>query len=245
MTRKTGAFDALRRSNPIREDEVPGPDSPEATELLAEILETPRGSQEERSLHRRNLRLALAIAAASLVAVAGTWIWVRTISIPNAILCYQAVDLAADTAAAPPSEQASAEACIGVWEQQVLVNPDIASPGSVPPLSACIAENGALVVMPTDDPMVCDQLGLAQPDPATQGEADQIRRLEQQLIEYFQSNECVPMTDALERVSELLAAHELTSWAIEGTDESADRPCASFSIDPELETIFIIPIPSQ
>jgi hypothetical protein len=245
MRRKKGAFDALRRTKPLREDDVPGPDSPEATELLARILETPRSTQEERTLQRRNLRLVLAIAAVSLVAVAATWIWVRTISIPNAILCYQAVDLDADTAAAPPSEQASAEACVGVWEQQILVNPELASPGSAPPLTGCVAENGALVVFPSDDPMVCDQLGLARPDPAGQEDADQIRQLEQELVEYFQSNECVPITDAQQRVSEFLAAHRLTSWVTERTEGSPDRPCASFSIDPELEIIFIIPIPRQ
>ena len=119
------AFGALRRTNPVRDNEVPGADSPEARELLTRILATPREQELRTPASRRKLRLVLAVAAISVITIAATWIWLRSISIPNAIICYQAVDLDADTAAAPPSETATGDACAPAWEQQTLVNPDI------------------------------------------------------------------------------------------------------------------------
>ena len=239
------AFGALRRTNPVRDNEVPGADSPEARELLTRILATPREQELRTPASRRKLRLVLAVAAISVITIAATWIWLRSISIPNAIICYQAVDLDADTAAAPPSETATGDACAPAWEQQTLVNPDIVPPGSVPPLVACVAENGALAVFPSDDTTVCRRLGLAEPDPSTQESADNVRALESQLIEYFQSEGCIPVDEATTHVSRVTEDHGLASWAIEAQPETPERPCASFSIDPDLETIFIIPIPES
>lgn len=236
------AFGALRRTNPVRDNEVPGADSPEARELLTRILATPQDPLRTPA-SRRKLRLVLAVAVISVVTVAATWIWLRSISIPNAIICYQAVDLDADAAAAPPSEAANADACAPAWEQRTIVNPDIVPPGSVPPFTACVAENGGLAVFPTDDTTVCRRLGLAYPDPSTQESADNVRTVESQLIEYFQAEGCIPVDEATRHVSGVAEDHGLTSWAIEVQSETPERPCASFSIDPDLETIFIIPIP--
>lgn len=239
------AFGALRRTNPVRDNEVPGADSPEARELLTRILATPQDQVRRTPASRRRLRLVLAVAAISVVTIAATWIWLRSISIPNAIICYQAVDLEADAAAAPSSETATGEACAPAWERQMLVNPDIVPPGSVPPLTACVAENGALAVFPTGDSAVCRRLGLAYPDPSTQESADNVRSLESQLIEYFQSEGCIPVDEATRHVSGVAEDHGLASWAVEAQSETPERPCASFSIDPDLETIFIIPIPQS
>lgn len=243
MKRERTAFGALRRTNPVRDNDVPGADSPEARELLTRILATPQDREIRTPASRRNLHLVIAVAAISVITVAATWIWLRTISIPNAIICYQAVDLDADAAAAPPSETATGDACAPAWEQQTLVNPDIVPPGSLPPLTACVAENGALAVFPTDDTTVCRRLGLAHPDPTTQELADNVRTLESQLIEYFQSEECIPVREATEHASDVAEDHGLGGWAIEAQTETPERPCASFSIDPDLETIFIVPIP--
>jgi hypothetical protein len=243
MKHEGKAVEALRRTNPVRDDEVPGADSPKAQELLARIIATPRDHGKPAPPSRRRLQLVIAVAVISIVTVAATLIWLRTISIPNAIICYQDVDLDSDTAGAPAGETAAAEACVPVWEQRTLVNPDISPPGSVPPLTACVARNGALAVLPTEDTSICRRLGLAQPDPATQPSADNIRTLEGQLIDYFQSVECVAISEAIDHVRAQAEDHGLGSWAIEAQGETPERPCASFSIDPELETILIVPIP--
>lgn len=245
MTRRNDGLDLLRATNPIDDDNVPDADSARAAELLAEIKATPR---PERPLSRRfgrrpPVRLAIALAALAMVTIAAAWLWTRRVEIPDAISCYESTELDADIAAAPSGGPASAEACETVWQSEILVNPDIAPSGSIPPLTACVAETGALAVFPTDDTTICRTLGLAYPDPGTQSEADGLRQAQSQLIDYFQSEACIPMPEAEAQVRRVLDDAGLTDWLIETQAENPDRPCASHSFDSPNQTIHLVPIP--
>jgi len=179
------------------------------------------------------------------ITTAAAWLWTAVIDKPHAISCYKAPNLDADIAAAPVAGEASADACTVVWQDGILENSDIVPTGSVPPLTACIAEAGGLAVFPTDDTTICGQLGLAHPEPAGQDQADALRGVEETLISYFQSESCIPMAEAEVEVWRILDGAGLTDWRVQTQPEHPDWPCASHSFDPESQTVHMVPIPKN
>ncbi len=243
MGKRDDGLDRVRALNPVDESEVDGPDSPHAQELLADITSGPRRPSTRHAVVGRPMRAALTLGAVVLVTTAAAWVWTSVIDKPNAISCYQAADLDADIAAAPAANEATAEACATVWRDAVLENTEIVPIGSVPPLTACVAENGGLAVFPTDDTTVCDQLGLAYPDPTDQDQANSLRSVEEALISYFQSEACILMADAEAEVRRILDDAGLNDWTIQPQPENPDRPCSSHSFSPDSQTVHLIPIP--
>lgn len=237
-------FELLRAANPVGADQVEGPDSEVAQTMLATIISQPRPDVSTGWRWRRPLRLAVALAAMAIVLVAANWLLTRDVENPQAIACHEAVDLDSDIAAAPVGGPTTAEACAPVWEDGVLENPDVAPAGSVPPLTACVTQRGTLAVFPTDDRQVCETLGLAYPEPTSQDAADRIRQLDADLQAYFASTECAGMDEAESRVRETLDDSGFGGWTIEAQEATGTRPCASYSLDAETETIHLIPIPA-
>lgn len=245
MNKRNKGLNRLRAINPVDETSVDGPDSPRAAELLTRITATPRDAHEHTLPGRKPLRLAITVAAAALATIAAVWVWTQAVERPTAISCYQAVDLDADIAAAPAGGPATADACEPVWADGVLTNTDIAPRWDIPPLTACVADNGSLAVFPTDDATVCEELGLAYPEPLEQDQADDLRTLEEDLIAYFQTEECPTIEAAATRVRQILDRAGFTQWTIQKQPESPQRPCASHSLDEEARTIILIPIPAD
>lgn len=236
-------FELLRAANPVDVDQVEGPESEAAQHMLASIVQQQRSGTSKRGLWRRPLRLAAALAATALVLVAATWLLTRDVENPQAIICHRTVDLDSDIAAAPVGGPATADACVPVWEDGILENSDVTPTGSVPPLTACVTERGTLAVFPTDDQTVCETLGLSYPEPSSQEAADQIRQLDTDLQAYFASAECAGMEEAEARVRQTLDDSSFDGWTIETQEASEARPCASYSLDADTETIHLVPIP--
>lgn len=237
-------LELLRANNPVRESDVETHDSPRAQDLFAKVVATPRDENPLRRLaSSRRLRLVIALLAVAALSTAAAWLWTRTIDLPNAVTCYRAVDPSADAAAAPAGSEATAGACVPVWEAEVLVNTGITPAGSVPPLTACVAENGSLAVFPTADTTVCRSFGLAYPEPAGQDQADDIRDVEMRLIAYFQSHDCISMADAEIDVRRILSESGFSEWTVQSQPVNPERPCASHSFDPQTTTVHLIPIP--
>lgn len=245
MSERGEALDRLSAINPVDEKTVEGPDSPRAKDLLVKITATSRNDLHTRRPLRKPLRLAISLAVVAAVTIAAAWVLTRIVESPNAVSCYQAVDLNADVAAAPAGGPATAEACVPVWQDGVLVNTKIAPSKTVPPLLGCVADNGSLAVFPTDDPTVCSTFNFAYPDPVNQDEADLLRAVEDQLIEYFQSAECRPMTAAETEVRFILDRAGLTDWSIQAQPENPGRPCASHSLSEDARTVILVPIPEN
>lgn len=243
--KQQNGFERLKAINPVDESEVEGPDSPRAQHLLTTITSTRHGAPPQKRALTRRLRPIFAVLVAVLATTAAAWIWTRTISTPNSVSCYEAVDLGADIAAAPPGGSATADACVSVWERAELSNPEVALGGTVPPLTACVAENGSIAVFPTDDTNVCNSLGLAYPEPGSQDSTDTIRDVEDQLVAYFQSMNCIPLGEAETEVRRILDQSGLTTWTVQTQSENEDRPCASFSYEPASEIVRLVPIPDD
>lgn len=245
MSKKENSFDRLRATNPVDESTVEGPESPRAKELLARIVSTPQPDEPPRRLGRRSFRLAVVLAVVAAITIAAAYVWTRVIEAPDAVACYQTVDLDADIAAAPSGGPATAEACIPVWRDGILVNPEIGEPGTVPPLTACVSNQGALAVFPSDDTTICSRFDLAYPDTESQSEADLLREVQDQLITYFQSADCIPIETATSEVRRILDQAQLTEWNIQGQPASDERPCASHSFDAPSRTVFLVPVPDE
>ena len=238
-------LERLRAINPVNESDVEGPDSPRAQGLLTRITSTRPNSLSRRSVSPKRVRLVLAVFVAMVATTAAAWIWTRAITTPNAVSCYETVDLDADIAAAPPGNEATTDACAPVWERAELRNPDLVPAGSVPPLTACVAENGSLAVFPTEDASVCAALGLAYPEPEEQDTADLTRDVEDRLTAYFQSTDCIPLGEAEAEVRRILDGAGLTGWMIQTQPANSARPCASFSFDPASQLVHLVPIPDN
>lgn len=238
-------FELLKKANPVDVDQVLGADSEAARTILASIVQEPQPETSVRRPGRRPVRLAIALAAMTLVLIAATWLLTRNVENPQAIACHQAVDTDSDIAAAPTGGPATADACIPVWEDGIIENPEVAPLGSLPPLTACVTERGNLAVFPTDDQDVCASLGLAYPEPASQDDANQIRQLDSDLQAYFSSKECASMQEAETRVPNMLDDAGFDTWTIQTQQASDERPCASYSLTADTETIHLVPIPAQ
>ncbi len=243
MSDPSNGFELLKEANPVDVDQVKSPDSETAQTMLASIIETPRPEVSRKRLGRRPLRLAAVLTGLAVVLIGATWLLTRDVENPQAIACHQAVNLDSDIAAAPVGGPATAEACIPVWEDGILEKPDVAPTGSVPPLTACVTGRGTLAVFPTDNQDVCSDLGLAYPEPTSQDTADQIRQLDTDLQVHFASGECAGMEKAETRVRTILDDSGLDGWSIETQEPSEARPCASYSLDADTETIHLVPIP--
>ncbi len=227
----------LRATNPIDTGDVDGPDSARAQLIFNKVTTTESGI-----FSRQSLRLAIILAALLVLTTAAAIVLTRPIQIATAISCYRSVDLNADIAVAASGTDATAAACESAWSDAVLVNEDFGPPGFVPPLTACVKENGALAVFPTDDGSTCDRLGLARPDPSSQGHADLIRRVEADLVDYFSSDSCISMDDAAQKVRRVLDESGLASWQMTTQPTTPERRCASFSLDETTETVYLVPI---
>ena len=167
----------------------------------------------------------------------------RPVSEPEDIVCYQAVDLDSDRVGVGYGADVTAAACVRFWEDGTLTNPEFGPAGSVPPLAGCVSAAGSLAVFPSEDPNVCQDLGLADVDPSSVPAAGEIRSLNDILVDYFASDGCVPIPRAVDDVRGILDTRGFANWTITETSGSSDRICASFSMEAENETVFIVPIP--
>jgi hypothetical protein len=244
MRRRRDAFDVLKANNPVDEASLPTAESQKARALLAEITATSREMPTSTSrpiVARRHLVIAVAAMATTLIAA--TWLILRPVADPISVACYQATSLDSAVVAVASGGTLDTDLCTLVWEEGTLVNPAVAPEGEVPPLVGCVSESGSLAVFPSDDRSLCGQLGLAEPDPASIPAGDVVRDLNDKLVAYFVSHECVPVDDAKRDVTQILADSGLSDWHVQSLPGTPDRPCASFALAVDTKTIELIPIP--
>lgn len=240
--RRIDAFELLRTANPVQVSDVPSGDSPQAQELLARIKATPP-SQPQSASRPRSRKPAAAYALVGLLAIGGVWWLTSTITQPGSITCYSEVSLQSEIRVGASGEELTAGACEVYWRDGPLVNPAIAEPGTVPPLTGCVDRSGALAVFPSGDPNVCATLGLTRPDPGTQDQAERIRQMEQELADFFLGSGCMALPDAEREARRILAAAGFGAWQVVAQPGNPDRPCASLHFDPPNRTVNLVPIP--
>lgn len=238
------AFDELARLDPVDEAALPSHDSPHGRQLFAEITATPRRPRPASLRHRRVI-VAIAVGIAAIAAIGAAWIMTRPVTESHDIVCYQAADSNSDRVGVGYGDYVAAEACARFWADGTLTNPEFGPEGSVPPLVACVSAAGSLAVFPSEDPSVCQNLGLDSIDEASLPAADAIRDLNDALVDYFLADPCIPIPWAVDDVRDVLDSRGFADWTLTRSAGSRQRPCASFSMEVETTTIFIVPIPES
>lgn len=230
-------FDALREGDPaiVRSPEH---DAALRRNIQVRVLDADR--RPLRATRRKILVVALLVGTALLLTAAAFYLTLEP-SDPRGIACYQAASLDAPQfiVDAPSSRQPGE--CGPLWDNGTLTNPAVAPGGEIPQLIGCVTAGGGLAVFPSDDNLLCDRLGLAGYEQPTQNDAID---LNQRLLDLFSTGGCMTISDAQLRIEDILADQGIDDWSVTiSTPASADRPCASFSLNGDGRTILLVPIP--
>ena len=233
-------FDILRDNDPVGPTGLPEATSPPAQALFESIT-----SSEPPHGYRRTRRRRWLVAAAASVALlaAAAWALTRDVTEPS-VVCYAAADLDSDRVGISTGGVPTVEVCESVWVEGTLTNPTVRAT-ETPPLTGCVTDSGELAVFPTDDPTICERLGLATPTapPVTSDLAPAVAA-QNDLVTYMLSQECISVADAERRVQATLDAHGLHDWTVQTQPPHPQRPCASLAFDNTTQTVLLIPIPT-
>ena len=215
----------------------------DALAVEADLWPKPGVAGYVRRPSRRRRWIAIAVAVLAIGSIAATYLLTRDVTEPTAVAYFSEPHPNSDVSAATLSGDFDASRCESEWVDGPLVNEDIVPKGQVPPLVACVSDVGNLWVFPTDDEGICDQLGLATPNPDSMSEGNEIRRLTEDLIDHFDEHECQPPPVAEVDVREILDERGFPDWEIKVGSPRPDRPCASLGVDSENKTIHLVTIP--
>lgn len=244
MNRYNDAFEALRAADPAKGSPAADPHSAQARAMFTDIVAQPRELPLQRTPNRRRrLLIAVTIGLLLLVLTAAAWLVLRDVSDPVSVACYQSTSLDSNIASAPPKGGLDPDLCRSVWEDGRLTNTNIVPAGRVPPLIACVTDQGILAVFPSSDQALCSALGLAEPDPESLPAGDDIRQLNDEFFTYFDQQDCRPIEQATRDLRLILNNRGLNKWQIQVSPGGPDRPCASYALDAPTQTIHLVPIP--
>lgn len=229
-------FGILRDNNPVDPQGI-DPYSTKADALLAAVTAELR----RRTVPRRRL-VIVAVAIVALTTGVAMTIALTQRDITNmAITCYEAVSLESSRAGMSADGPPTASMCEQPWSDGELTMEGL-EPGEVPPLSACVNDLGGLAVFPTDDPLVCEQLGLAVPTPGqSTSHFDTTAAAKEDIFNYLVSDACRPLDEAEVVFREIFDRHGLTDWTVVRRPDHPGRPCASIAYHIEDKMLVIVP----
>jgi hypothetical protein len=244
MNGSRDARDRLRAANPLRVEDAPDPDSPQAHALFERIVATDPSAPEAtktRRLGRFRWRvLWVLVPAAILASAAGYGIFHRVV-LPSSVVCYAQADLEADRALVPMGQGGPLATCGRVWEPGGTFH---RTDGSEPALTACVLDTGVVAVFPGRKGVdTCGNLGVAPFDDSAEAseENQKADAVEEALIQAFLSR-CVGQLEAVAIAKQQLTEHELADWQVFANDFSEERPCASPSVDRSIKIVYIVPV---
>lgn len=220
----------------MSEMRVPGPrDFPlDRLEMRKEALMQDISKERNRPTVKRRRRLAAILVPAALLSVAATGYAVLRADevVAAGIGCYSEVSTTDSGVTVVEATGADPVAvCRDLWSKG-----DIDGSSQVPGLTACINEEGAVSVFPTDDDGACAEMGL-QPLPdgyraAARAFVKMRDDVYRQLYEAglasagSESQICHDEDTALEIVEDVLSSHGFTDWTAEiRRGDYGDRTC--------------------
>ncbi len=246
MNRYDEAFEALRAADPAKGSPAADPHSAQARAMFSDIVAQPREIPLQRTPNRRRrLLIAVAIGLLLLVLTAAAWLVLRDVTDPISVACYESASLDSNIAGASAEGSLGPDLCRSAWEDGRLTNTDIVPAGQVPPLIACVADQGILAVFPSSDQALCSALGLAEPNPESLPAGNDIRQLNDEFFTYFDQQDCRPIEQSTRDLRRILNNRGLSDWQIQVSPGGPDRPCASYALDAPNMTIRIVPIPRR
>lgn len=222
----------LAAMDPVADLDLPAPDSQVGRDIRRAALAEGRP--------RSHRRILVAVAALVLIATAAAVAIVLRSETPSSfrILCYGDLDTEVPQVEGLSGETAAARACGAFWQDG-----PFGDDGTVPPLASCVLASGAIGVFPGTDE-VCAELDL--PVAVDIEVLDPLVELNGRLSERIVDQGCVDFGSFEAAARQLIVDLELDAagWSVEvPTAPSAERPCASYSLDTERLRLVLVPIP--
>lgn len=233
-------LELIRQADPAPRDSMPTAMSPVGRSIRARVAEQ-MIAEQPRSQRRVLVRVAIALAIAALVSAA-TWISSQDASNPTAVVCYEEASLQSKGVVVATPASLGASLCTSLWADGVLQNPSLKN-AAAPWLVACVNPAGVLVVFPaSDNSDVCADLGL--PRHKSSATEQPIINLNTALNRLFAETPCLELAEAKRQATETLRAAGLADWTVVVTTSATEeRPCASYSIEANAQTVILVPIP--
>ncbi|MGI8808153.1 MAG: hypothetical protein ACR2KK_09990 [Acidimicrobiales bacterium] len=269
MINVSDPLERLRAVNPVPPAEV---DRMPADPVLFHRITTGRTTLAPGAVarpyraRRRARRLVPALVVASLLGGAVAYGVLRDgVTKPQKVACYERADLQANTEVAVVDARGPLAACADLWRQGVLGAGD-----AVPDLAECVLDSGVAGVFPaTPGHDVCAGLGLppvataplstvpssapppSGPAPPPADPSARILAFRDAVFPLFVDTPCVEPTAAAALVRRELDRAGLGDWTIRGGEGragdgfSAERPCATLSLRPEVREVVLVPSPRR
>jgi hypothetical protein len=206
----------------------------DAEQRNADVLAAVHAHTAKGTKRRTRNPWILGGGAVAIVLATAAFAVLRTspVSDPTAVSCLATTNLDGDLVGLAASDD-PVEACRELWIDGTLGD------GEVPPLSGCVNEAGAAVVVPAGD-AVCNRLSLDELEPGINEEQHAVLGVNRSLIDLFGS-ECFEHVEAVEEVQRQLAAAGLAEWTVDAPEPfNPATPCAVPGVDPVNRRIVVI-----
>jgi hypothetical protein len=234
----------LRAANPVPAARVAllAPDPV----LFRRIVAEPAPAAPRRRQPRRGRRLVPALVATSLLGGAVAYAVLRDeVTKPASVACFEQADERSNTEVVAVGGAGALAACAELWRRGVF------GPGTdVPPLSECTLPSGVAGVFPVaecaelDLPPVPTTTSLPAPAPDPPAPADvpaRILALRDATVAQFLASPCVTPQAGADIVRRELERAGLTGWTIVAEGFTAERPCATLSIQADVRQVILVP----
>ena len=231
-------FELLRDANPVDEASIPATvDHQPAQRTLATI----RDRQPARSRPRR-LVWAIAAILIALLLTAAAIVISRNASDTVGIACFAQPSRDGALAAVSPSAPSAIEICEQAWRDGRIGRP----PQEPPALVGCVLETGIVGVFPSDDPGLCDRLGLARHDPRQRFDTDPAVILARRLVDHYRAVGCPDAATTEAFIRQQLADLSLSNWKVRPLTSPPPRPglCITGVVDAKARTVHLSYLPA-
>ena len=245
MNGSRDARDRLRGANPVRVEDAPNVETPQALALFERIVATdpvlPPPRVRRPWFRWRRLWVLVPVA---VLASAASFGYLHRAKEPYVVACYPKADLSSPLAAVAPSVDGPLAACSELWQPGGQFNP--AGDEAVPMLTACILKTGALAVFPGQQGVdTCGDLGLVRADDSVKPNDEErkvIRATEAVSAEF--SSRCIGRDEAVSFAEQQLTKQGLDDWKVRASTPFAPgRPCATLFVDAPNQT-FVVVVPT-
>lgn len=210
-----------------------------------------------RDIRRRRRparRLVPALAVASLLGGAVAYAVFRDdVTKPATAACFERADMNAATSVAAVGDDGPIEACADMWRRGAF-----GPVSEVPPLTECTLPSGVVGVFPVvagADTCAFVHLaptpsttGLPAPAPDPPAPADvnaRILAFRDATLPQFVGAACVAPQAGADIVRRELERAGLAGWTVVAEGFTADRPCATLSIQPDVRQVVMVPAPPR
>lgn len=201
--------------------------------------------------HRRRRRLVPALAVASLLSGAVAYAVLRDeVTKPANVACFEQAASQGDATVVAVDAEGPLAACAELWRRGLL-----GPTTEVPPLAECTLPSGVVGVFPVAD---CASLDLppvpttttppAPPAPPGDPPADVSARIlafRNATVGQFLGSPCVTPQQGTDIVGRELERAGLSGWTIVADGFTADRPCATLSIQADVRQVILAPAPPR